>query len=1688
MSFLAPKPDIPTDSAPERQSYEATGPVPVGFGRVRVGLKLLEAPFNHWQFNHGDRKPKGNCYTIVAAGCHGPVRGVFRLWMNGKPMWQFQCMREGAEMYRDISYSYAEVSWYARIYWGDPNQPADPFLNGTAVTMPSGHRFLPPRKLDGSARAHPPYAGIFYIIFYSLHFDFPNDNSGQTTLPSMEAEVLVAPQTNIAVSDAVLQSHGANPIMVAYDLLTNPVYGADLPSSLVASADWISKAQALNDNGYHNQAGGAGNLAPVWADNRTLAQTLGDLFSYYDGFVRLKNGRLLPDYFPNQSYDPGALTTLTRNDCLEEADVDPEGWEDTLSEMTIKYRSNGLLEEEAITERSTYNLRITDRGARKAIDAPFIIHSTQARRMAQRELSIKSQPGFKARLKVMRERARNPDGSLLMPGDLVYLNYEPYALQMLCRIIEREDRRGEVTLNLVNERGKYAEDFVAQPDERLLPKIEDPGTVANWRVLELPEELAGTGWPPKLAVLAQRPNSSVLAAVCYLSKTGAFAGEEQQLASITAFAVRASLVGSIVAGDTQLTFSVADPDPDLAMYRDYTAAEQANGYVMAMIGNELISLGTIVPDVGTNWTFTASRGVFGTTAGSHTTGAEIFIFKREWLPMMAVEHELLKWSMPYTEAGATVYLRLAAANGWEVGDPNTAKTIVLRERASQDTPLPQFTVFAWRRSTTTPTAPTGGTYEEPAPTAAGWALTQPTGTDPLWMSRRTYYSDQDPTAWTDPVRVSGQDGASPRVYTIVPSAAVIVFDDPDFDPVSITATAYVTVGNVRSVVSSQEAYLVSDVYRSGVWNQISLPYDLVAGDQRVRFVLEEEGSAAVLAEVIVPVVTAGQTGPQGEPGETGASTLMAFGRFLDQPATPTGTGAPPSASWSLDSENAPGNSIYPLWVTVGTRPQGGLQWTWQLPFRFTPEKGDTGDTGAPGTDGLSTAHLTVYRRSSVALTVAPTGGSYNFDTLTLTPPLNWSGEIPTGTDALYACTTMAAIPGASGIDSTLVWTAPRKIAENGQAGVSTAQLFVYKRSTNTSLLETPSGGSYSFDTLILTPPSSPIGWQATIPSDASAGIVYVSTATAAVVGASGTDNTLFWTQSRRLTDDMILADGSIDASKLAPNSVTADKIAAGAVVAAKIAAGAIEADKIAANAITADKIAAGAITAAKIDVANLAAIKATTGHLTVDGSVTSGAYSAGVTGWRINADGTAEFNQLTLRKGIVSADDILFYDPSNLVYDSAFLEGTAGFSNGGADGWTVWGWDDDSPLDIRGQFDQMAYYYHNDVNGRSIVKQNNLWWIANNPAKSGTIGYNWNTPGSGNDWAFFSETTGTPDNWGGGANPQFRGWRWVPDVTIASLGNTGEPAGYPAMWINPESNDGTEDIYWTRSLLHNKLVVPVMPGDVLHAKARVLGSRVHVAIDFFNIAGTASGWFATAVGNTIDASWSAWRISEVVAVAPPNAAYARLLVFKQGRFSHAAVSRVSMRRIEGASLLSTSIPAPQIPTASQSFTGSITVLKPESITGLTLRYSLTGAVMPESPEWTADLTVSGTTTLRARWFNAFGFSGPETERVYTATAAPPATLPLPSVDWSGVDPFSVTKVTRLYVPADTAFSYLRYRVIGGSWVNGSAGVNNWTLNPVVLLDRYDGMEIEAVSDGTKNNALETFYATYRSDGGGNLEP
>ncbi len=102
-------------------------------------------------------------------------------------------------------------------------------------------------------------------------------------------------------------------------------------------------------------------------------------------------------------------------------------------------------------------------------------------------------------------------------------------------------------------------------------------------------------------------------------------------------------------------------------------------------------------------------------------------------------------------------------------------------------------------------------------------------------------------------------------------------------------------------------------------------------------------------------------------------------------------------------------------------------------------QGPAGTNGTNGTDGDSIVVLKIYKRSA-GMPSNPTGGSYVFDTNTLTPPSGWSSGVPSGTDPCWVSHGTASVNGTTGTDSSITWSTPPVIAfENGADGITLLQ-------------------------------------------------------------------------------------------------------------------------------------------------------------------------------------------------------------------------------------------------------------------------------------------------------------------------------------------------------------------------------------------------------------------------------------------------------------------------------------------------------------------------------------------------------------------------------------------------------------------------------------------------------------------------
>lgn len=211
----------------------------------------------------------------------------------------------------------------------------------------------------------------------------------------------------------------------------------------------------------------------------------------------------------------------------------------------------------------------------------------------------------------------------------------------------------------------------------------------------------------------------------------------------------------------------------------------------------------------------------------------------------------------------------------------------------------------------------------------------------------------------------------------------------------------------------------------------------------------------------------GSDGADGSSGSDGNSVYQAniYRRSASAPATPannsatynftTNTLTPPSG-WSVGVPSG-SDPVYVSTATFSIQGSTGTDstQTWSAPVPFA----ENGDDGTDGVDGLSTYHFNVYRRASSA-PATPTGGSFNFGTNTPTAPSGWSTSIPAGSDPIYVSNTLASVQGDTGTDSTLTWSSPVLMAQNG----SSDMVVMPGRFDSLDIGSLPSSASITFTT------------------------------------------------------------------------------------------------------------------------------------------------------------------------------------------------------------------------------------------------------------------------------------------------------------------------------------------------------------------------------------------------------------------------------------------------------------------------------------------------------------------------------------------------------------------------------------------------------------------------------------------------
>ncbi len=452
-----------------------------------------------------------------------------------------------------------------------------------------------------------------------------------------------------------------------------------------------------------------------------------------------------------------------------------------------------------------------------------------------------------------------------------------------------------------------------------------------------------------------------------------------------------------------------------------------------------------------------------------------------------------------------------------------------------------FVANVYQRSASAPATPTvdDGQYNfttNVLTPPAGWSVTPPAGSDPLYVSTGAF-SISGPTGtdttvtWTSPdilvqdgaTGAAGDDGISVHVANVYQRSASApstpTADDGQYNFTTNVLTPP-TGWSVEPPAGSDPLYIstgsFSIVGQTGTDTTVTWTSPDILVQDGDTGVAGGDGNSVFVGSVFLRKASA-PTEPIDDDGQYNFTTNV---------LTPPSIGGGSADNWSI---TVPAGSD-DLYVSAGTFEISGATGTdttvdWSAPVILASDGAD-GAGGAAGDDGLSVHVAQVFQRSASApSTPTVDDGQYNFTTQVLTPPSGWAVEPPAGADPLYVSTGSFSVIGQTGTDTTVTWTAPDLLVQDGadgsagaagDDGLSVHVAQVFQRSASAPSTPTADDGQYNFTTQVLTPPT---GWAVEPPAGSDP--LYVSVGSFSIIGQTGTDTTVVWT-----SPDILVQDGA----------------------------------------------------------------------------------------------------------------------------------------------------------------------------------------------------------------------------------------------------------------------------------------------------------------------------------------------------------------------------------------------------------------------------------------------------------------------------------------------------------------------------------------------------------------------------------
>jgi hypothetical protein len=590
------------------------------------------------QVGKGDSQTTGYIYfcTFVLMCCMGgrrPVRAIRSVISDSEIIWTGNIVRGNAHFETITVDKFGPI----KFYWGTDTQPIDPLLqargdptgidpqdpatwhargaHGSEDTfdgLPSGES----DPYSGHYQNHSAMRGQAYAIFgpkWKL-------GQGRTNVPNMQFE-LERDCPWFAGGFKPNNDAGVNPIAILFDLITDPRFG---PSAFGFPEAKLNRATFDAEYAYWETKGMR--LSPVITGLDDFPNQVATLLKYIDGWIVPNNGLIEVGSW-HHGGTPAAIATLTDADMLDDPGLEPEGWDNTVNQVTATYKDRDHhFNDYPQTARDNANWRSSGKTLEVTLDAGWINDAALAKQFVKDYAALNSIPSAKGPLVVKRDwvNAHN-----VLPGRIIELDSSFYGYSFFCRVLKREndgDESAKSTLTVEVDRSSWPQLYTGTPYP--LPGDFQIGPRAIWRssLVEVPYLMQDHRFVTQIAPLAIRGNAATVGFRIWasfdnggtynlLSTTRGWAGFGRTTTNLdtTRDFVYAHLYG--VALDDVVT---------------QTPAEQADDNLIAVMGTEFMSVGQVYNYAAGLRYIRLLRGRFGTLPVNHVQPVDVyFIFRSD---------------------------------------------------------------------------------------------------------------------------------------------------------------------------------------------------------------------------------------------------------------------------------------------------------------------------------------------------------------------------------------------------------------------------------------------------------------------------------------------------------------------------------------------------------------------------------------------------------------------------------------------------------------------------------------------------------------------------------------------------------------------------------------------------------------------------------------------------------------------------------------------------------------------------------------------------------------------------------------------------------------------------------------------------------------------------------------------------